>query len=318
MTRPAPTDVRKIAVVGTGLIGASWTAYYLSRGLEVAATDPAPGARDQLAAFIARVWPQLEELGLAANADPDRWTFAKDVESVVGDADFVQENAPEREEIKRDVFARIDAGAASDVVIASSASGMLITPLQVRLKHPERCILSHPFNPPHLVPLVELSGGEQTDSTALDWSMAFYEAVGKVPIRLAREMPGHIASRMQGAMWREAVYLVEQGIASVEDIDKALAYGPGLRMAAFGPHMTFHLAGGSGGLQHFIDHIGESQVRRWKTLGNPELTPAVREKLVKGVAAECKGRSIADLEAERDACLIAVIKALGSARAAAR
>ena len=195
---------------------------------------------------------------------------------------------------------------------------MLMTPLQVRLKHPERCILSHPFNPPHLVPLVELSGGEQTDSTALDWSMAFYEAVGKVPIRLAREMPGHIASRMQGAMWREAVYLVEQGIASVEDIDKALAYGPGLRMAAFGPHMTFHLAGGSGGLQHFIDHIGESQVRRWKTLGNPELTPAVREKLVKGVAAECKGRSIADLEAERDACLIAVIKALGSARAAAR
>ncbi len=318
MTRPAPTDVRKIAVVGTGLIGASWTAYYLSRGLEVAATDPAPGARDQLAAFIARVWPQLEELGLAANADPDRWTFAKDVESVVGDADFVQENAPEREEIKRDVFARIDAGAASDVVIASSASGMLMTPLQVRLKHPERCILSHPFNPPHLVPLVELSGGEQTDSTALDWSMAFYEAVGKVPIRLAREMPGHIASRMQGARWREAVYLVEQGIASVEDIDKALAYGPGLRMAAFGPHMTFHLAGGSGGLQHFIDHIGESQVRRWKTLGNPELTPAVREKLVKGVAAECKGRSIADLEAERDACLIAVIKALGSARAAAR
>lgn len=318
MTRPAPTDVRKIAVVGTGLIGASWTAYYLSRGLEVAATDPAPGARDLLAAFIARVWPQLEELGLAANADPNRWTFAKDVESVVGDADFVQENAPEREEIKRDVFARIDAGAASDVVIASSASGMLMTPLQVGLKHPERCILSHPFNPPHLVPLVELSGGEQTDSTALDWSMAFYEAVGKVPIRLAREMPGHIASRMQGAMWREAVYLVEQGIASVEDIDKALAYGPGLRMAAFGPHMTFHLAGGSGGLQHFIDHIGESQVRRWKTFGHPELTPALREKLIEGVAAECKGRSIADLEAERDACLIAVIKALGSARAASR
>ena len=154
MTRPAPTDVRKIAVVGTGLIGASWAAYYLSRGLEVAATDPAPDARDRLAAFIARVWPQLDELGVAANADPNRWTFAKDVESAVGDADFVQENAPEREEIKRDVFARIDAGAASDVVIASSASGMLMTPLQVGLNHPERCILSHPFNPPHLVPLV--------------------------------------------------------------------------------------------------------------------------------------------------------------------
>jgi len=318
MTRPVPTDVRKIAVVGTGLIGASWTAYFLSRGLEVAATDPAPDARDRLAAFIARVWPTLDKLGLAANADPDRWTFAEDVESAVGDAEFVQENAPEREEVKRQIFARIDAAAASDVVIASSASGMLMTPLQVGLNHPERCILAHPFNPPHLVPLVELSGGEQTDSTALDWSMAFYEALGKVPVRLAREMPGHIASRMQGAMWREAVYLVEQGIASVEDIDKALAYGPGLRMAAFGPHMTFHLAGGSGGLQHFIDHIGESQVRRWKTLGHPALTPELGEKLVAGVAAESKGRSIADLEAERDACLIAVIKALRSARAPAR
>ena len=315
MTRPAPTDVRKIAVVGTGLIGASWTAYFLSRGLEVAATDPQPGARDRLAAFIARVWPQLVELGVAANADPDRWTFTEDLESVLGDAEFVQENAPEREEIKRDIFARIDAGAAADVVIASSASGMLMTPLQDGLNHPGRCILAHPFNPPHLVPLVELSGGEQTDSSPLDWSMAFYEAIGKVPVRLAREMPGHMASRLQGAMWREAVYLVEQGIASVEDVDKALAYGPGLRMAAFGPHMTFHLAGGSGGLRYFIDHIGESQVRRWKTLGHPVLTPDLREKLVAGVAAESEGRSIADLEAERDACLIAVIKALRGARA---
>lgn len=314
MTRLSHDRVRRIAVIGTGVIGMSWTAYFLSRGLEVVATDPAPGGSDRLKDFIDQAWPTLERLGLGTGADKTRWRFVATPEAAVEGAEFVQENAPEREDLKRELFGRLDKLLPPDIVIASSASGLLMTPLQQGLAHPERCILAHPFNPPHIVPLVEVSGGELTAPDTLAWAVKFYEAIGKVAIRLNREMPGHVASRLQGALWQEAVSLVEQGVVSVEDADKALAYGPGLRFAVFGAHMTFHLAGGQAGFAHFLKHLGPSQERRWGTLGRPKLTPEVQQKLIDGVNREAAGRSITALEAERDACLVEVIEALRRAR----
>lgn len=313
MDRPWPEDVRRVAVIGAGLIGSSWTAYFLSRGIEVVAADPAPGARERLAAFIRRAWPALEELGMAADADPERWTLVADPESAAPGAEFVQENVADDESLKREVFARLDAVLPPRVVIASSSSALLMTPIQKGLRNPERCILAHCFNPPHIIPLVEVSGGEQTDPAVLDWALAFYGAIGKKPIRLKREILGHIANRMASALWREAVSLVDQGFASVEAIDMAMAYGPGLRFSVFGPHMIYHLGGGPGGMAHYLDHLGPSQERRWRSLGRAKLTPKLRRKLIEGVESEAGGRSLAELERERDACLVAILKALRQA-----
>ncbi len=313
MDRPSPEDVRRVAVIGTGLVGSSWTAYFLSQGIEVVAADPAPGARERLAVFIQRAWPALGDLGMAAEADPDRWRLVDDLESAVPKVEFVQENVRDDEALKRDVFARLDAVLPSQVVIASSSSALLMTPIQKGLRHPERCILAHPFNPPHIIPLVEVSGGEQTDPAVLDWAMTLYGAIGKKPIRLNREIVGHIANRMASALWQEAVSLVDQGVASVEAIDMAMAYGPGLRFSVFGPNMIYHLGGGPGGMAHYLDHLGPSQERRWRSLGRAKLTPKLRRKLIEGVESEAGGRSVAELERERDACLVAVLKALRQA-----
>ena len=313
MDRPSPEDVRRVAVIGTGLVGSSWTAYFLSQGIEVVAADPAPGAKERVAAFIRRVWPALGDLGMAPDADPDRWRLVEDLESAVPEVEFVQENVRDDEALKRDVFARLDAVLPPQVVIASSSSALLMTPIQKGLRHPERCILAHPINPPHIVPLVELSGGEQTDPAVLEWALAFYGAIGKKPIRLHREIVGHIANRLASALWQEAVSLVDQGVASVEAVDMAMAHGPGLRFSVLGPHMIYHLGGGTGGMAHYLDHLGPSQERRWRSLERAKLTPEVRRKLIEGVESEAGGRSVAALERERDACLVAVLKALRQA-----
>ena len=313
MDRPSPADVRRVAVIGAGLVGSSWTAYFLSQGIEVAAADPAPGAKQRLAAFIRQAWPTLRQLGMAPDADPDRWSLVPDLESAAPGAEFVQENVTDDEGLKRDVFARLDAALPPEVVIASSSSALLMTPIQKGLRNPERCILAHPINPPHVVPLVEVSGGEQTDPAVLDWAMTFYGAIGKQPIRLNHEIVGHIANRMASALWQEAVSLVDRGVAGVEAIDMAITHGPGLRFSAFGPHMTYHLGGGRGGMARYLEHLGASQERRWRSLGRAKLTPKLRRKLIEGVKSEAGGRSVAELERERDACLVAILKALRQA-----
>ncbi len=298
--------VRRVAVVGTGTIGMSWAAIFLSRGLPVRASDPAPEAEARLRQFIDAAWPVLARLAPIAAAPPhEMLSFCADPESAVAEADFVQESAPEREAMKQEVLQRIDAALPADIVLASSSSGLLISRLQTACRrHPERVVIGHPFNPPHLIPLVEVIAGAQTSPAAIERAMAFYRAVGKRPIHIRREVPGHVANRLQAALWREAVHLVAAGVASVGDIDAAISEGPGLRWALMGPHLTFHLAGGEGGMAHFLDQLGPPVESWWDDLGSPQLTAEICRALIEGVAAETGGRDIATLAAERDRFLI--------------
>ncbi|MDM0021647.1 3-hydroxyacyl-CoA dehydrogenase NAD-binding domain-containing protein [Variovorax saccharolyticus] len=309
-----PSDVRRVAVVATGVIGASWTAYFLARGLEVDATDPSPGAEARLRDAVAQHWPTMTRFGLAEGASPDRLRFHARLEDAVAQADFVQENGPERIDIKIDLFRRMDAAAPPATLLASSSSGLAISAVQSGCRHPERVVLGHPFNPPHLIPLVEVVGGEHTSAAAIVAAMAFYAAIGKRPIHVRREVKGHIANRLQAALWREAFHLVEQGVASVADIDTAIAHGPGLRWALMGPFMNLHLSGGAGGIAHLLDHLGGPIEDWWKDLGAPSMSPELKQQVAEGMAAELGGRRSADLEAARDALLLDLIRAKAASR----
>jgi carnitine 3-dehydrogenase len=306
----AVAGVRRVAVIGAGTIGASWAANFLARGLHVTASDPAPESEAFLRRYVADAWPVLARLGLAADASPDNLTFTPDPLAAVAGADFIQESGPEREDAKIALFRRLDAVLDAGTIIASSSSGLLISRLQSGCVHPGRCLIGHPFNPPHLIPLVEVVGGAETTPGAIRRAMAFYAALGKKPIHIRKEVAGHLANRLQAALWREAVHLVAEGVADVADVDAAIAYGPGLRWAIMGPHLTFHLAGGVGGMAHFMDHLAVPLQSWWRDLGNPVLTPALQEKLVTGIADEAQGRSTAELAAERDRILLKVLEAV--------
>ncbi len=302
--------VERVAVVSTGVIGASWAAHFLARGLDVVATDPAPGAEERLRADVAAHWPTLERIGLVEGASPERLTFTADPAAAVAEADFVQENGPEREDVKHALFAVLDAAARPDVVLASSSSGMLPSVIaRGAVKHPERVLVGHPFNPPHLIPLVEVVPGEKTSDQAIERAMAFYTAVGKRPIRLRQELPGHVANRLQAALWQEAYSLVERGIASVADVDTAISQGPGLRWAVLGPFANKHLSGGPGGLRHDLEHLGPPTEAWWRDLRSVTLTPELVDKLVAGVDDELAGIDPAELVARRDAVLHALLAA---------
>ncbi|MFS2052447.1 3-hydroxyacyl-CoA dehydrogenase NAD-binding domain-containing protein [Variovorax sp. Varisp41] len=305
----AAHGVRRVAVVGTGVIGASWTAYFLAQGLDVNATDPSPGAEERLRQAVAQHWPTLERFGLAAGASVDRLRFHDSLEDAVSVADFVQENGPERMDFKIELFRRMDAAAPPDAILASSSSGLAISGVQSGCAHPDRVVLGHPFNPPHLIPLVEVIGGELTSADAIERTMAFYAAIGKRPIHVKREVKGHIANRLQAALWREAFHLVEQGVASVADIDTAIAHGPGLRWAVMGPFMNLHLSGGAGGIAHVLAHLGGPIEDWWRDLGAPSMTPALKAQVSEGVAQELGARRTAELEAARDTLLLNLIRA---------
>jgi carnitine 3-dehydrogenase len=300
-------EIRTVAVVGAGLIGSGWAAYFLAQGLDVVATDPAPNAKQDMEQRIDRVWPLLEQLGLQAGASRTRLRFNGNLEVAVQGADFVQENGPERDEVKRGLFERLDAVLPPRVILASSSSGLKMSSIQSGCRHPERCVIGHPFNPPYLVPLVEVVGGAKTSPEILQRAMRFYASVKKHPILLRKEATGHVANRLQAAIWREAIHLVAEGVASVEDVDSAVHLGPGLRWSFMGPHLTFHLAGGAGGMKHFLDHLAAPVGTWWADLGQPELTPEVRALLVKGVTEEAAGRSMTELEADRDQMLLKLL-----------
>ena len=305
---PTPAQVRRVACIGAGTIGASWAAYFLSRGLEVVVSDPAPGAPNQLRRRIEQAWPALQRLGAAPDADPSAWQFEPDPVRAVEGVGFVQESAPERYDIKKALLPKLDSALPPDVVIASSSSGLLIGRLSEGCLHPERCVIGHPFNPPHLVPLVEVVGGTTASRATVETAMAFYRSVGKHPIEIRKEVPGHVANRLQAALWREAVHLVEEGVASVADVDAAISEGPGLRWALMGPHATFHLAGGDGGMTHFLHHLLPTMQAWWDHLGTPAVTPTLQTKLVDGVREAVGGRSVAELAARREAFLIALLE----------
>jgi carnitine 3-dehydrogenase len=306
--------ITRVAVVATGVIGASWVAYFLAQGLKVVATDPGPGAEDKLRQTVEQHWPTMQRLGLAANASPDNLAFDDELEAAVEGAQFVQENGPEREDIKIDLFRRMDAVLPEQIVLASSSSGLLMSRVQSACRFPQRVVLGHPFNPPHLIPLVEVIGGEKTSGEAIERAMAFYASIGKRPIHPRKEVKGHIANRLQAALWREAFHLVDQGVVSVTDIDAAIAYGPGLRWALMGPFLALHLSGGDGGIEHVLDHLGGPIENWWHDLGTPALTPQLKRKVVEETAAEVQDRRSEALESERDALLLDLIRAKAAAR----
>jgi 3-hydroxyacyl-CoA dehydrogenase len=296
------TTIKRVAVIGCGTVGASWAALFLGHGLDVAAYDPSPGAEERLQSFVDHALDQLAELGIREKGE---LRFTSDPADALRAADFVQENVPEDEALKRRMLADIDALTTEGVIVASSTSALLRSSIVAECKTPHLFIVAHPFNPPHLVPLVELIG---EDESIVQQAAKFYRTLGRRPVILRREMPGHIANRLSSALYREAVYLVEQGVASVADIDAALCNGPGLRWAVMGPHMTYHLGGGPGGIEHYLSHLGPSQVRRWASLGNPSLSPEVQERIVEGVAEEAGNRSIQELEERRDRALLDILK----------
>jgi carnitine 3-dehydrogenase len=301
------TGIDRIAIVGCGVIGASWAAHFLAQGFEVVATDPAPGAEKSLQELVKSFWPALTRMGLGAGASIDRLSFHADLATAVAGAGFVQENGPERVDIKRAMLATIDGSVAPDTLIATSTSGILVSDIQGAAEHPERVLLGHPFNPPHLIPLVEVVGGKQTSPDAIERALEFYKAVGKKPIHIRREVKGHVANRLQAAMWREAFYLVDQGIASVRDIDTAISQGPGLRWALLGPFMNLHLSGGAGGIGHVIDHLGPPIESWWKDLGDLSFSPAIRREAVEGIDAELNGFNLTELNEQRDDVLLSLM-----------
>ena len=310
-TYPEFSSVRRIAVIGTGTIGASWAAYFLAQGYDVSAWDPGEGWRERFAAFLDNAWPQLTELGLAEGADRSRVTLHDSVEDAVAEAGFVQESAPERLEVKQELYRRLDNALPAGTVLSSSTSGLIMSDMQAGLATASRFVVGHPFNPPHLIPLVEVVAGKDTDPAAADWMMGFYKHIGKHSIRIRREVPGHLANRLQAALWREAVFAVENDLASVEDIDAAISQGPGLRWALMGPHMILNLAGGKGGMDQFLHHFLPGMQSWWETMGgNPTMDDGMFEALKSGVREEAGDRAIDDLEEERDERLIRLLKIL--------
>ena len=300
----------RIAIVGTGTVGASWAAYYLSRGFQVSAADPGEGAEFLLRRTIEQAWPALEQLGLTPGADPGRLSFSKDLAAALVDAELVQESAPEREDLKIELFSTLDALAPPEVILASSTSGLLMSRLQQRCVHPERCVTGHPFNPPHLMPLVEVVGGNLTSVTTIERAMDFYRGIGKFPIHVRTEVVGHIANRLQAAAFREAIHLVYSGAASATDVDAAMSYGPGLRWALMGPLLTFHLAGGDGGITHFMDHLGEANNTWFSDLSPDLITDASTAAVISGVEEEAGDRSITELSSRRDSFLVELLALL--------
>ena len=298
------TQIRNVAIVGTGLIGAGWAAQYLASGLDVIATDPAPHAEANLRKWVDEAWELLTVIGVASGASRDRLTFTADMKEAVSKADFVQENVPERPLLKAKVFAQMDEATPADSILASSASGITMDIIQSSCKHPERCVIGHPFNPPHVVPLVEVVGGAKTSEAVIERTMTFYASIGKKPIRLRKAVPGHVGNRLQAALYREVLYLIQQGVVSVEDADIAVSYGLGLRWGVMGPSLQWHLGGGSGGIHHFVEHFMDGFVGLMRKLEMPDVTPALMQTIIDGVLKEANGQSIEQLaEAENKVVL---------------
>ena len=301
-------EIRNVAIVGTGVIGASWAALYLARGLNVVATDPAPNAEANLRKYIDAAWKDLTVIGLSPNASRDHLKFTTDMKQALRDADLVQENGPERKEFKIKLFADMDAATPPDSIIASSSSGLTMSVMQSACKHPERCVIGHPFNPPHVVPLVEVVAGEKTSPETVQRALAFYASIGKKPIHVRKEVVGHVANRLQAALYREVVYLIEQGVLDVADSDVAVCWGPGLRWGLMGPNLLFHLGGGPGGIHHFMEQFTGPLSTWWKDLGTiTEFSPQVKQTIIEGVQEEAGNRTIEELERERDSMLLELL-----------
>ena len=306
-------EIKNVAIVGTGVIGASWASYYLSRGFSVVATDPAPNAEAGLRKYVDEAWKILSKTGLSPSASRDRLSFAPSMAQALAKADFVQENGPERADFKVKLFAEMDDATPPGSIIASSSSGITMDVIQSACKRPERCVIGHPFNPPHVIPLVEVVGGAKTSPETIERAMAFYASIGKKPIRLFKALPGHVANRLQAALYKEVLYLIQQGVLSVADADVAVSYGPGPRWGVMGPSLQWHLGGGAGGIKHFMEHIMGPMETWMKALGTPEITPELKQTVADAVLKIAGNRSVEQLAAEENE----VVTGLLSSRAKA-
>jgi len=300
--------IRRIAIVGTGVIGASWATYYLSRGFDVVATDPAANAESNLRKYVDEAWSALAKAGLVQpGASRDRLTFTSNMAQALAEADFVQENAPERPDFKIKLFADMDAAAPARAILASSSSGIPMDVIQTGAKRPERCVIGHPFNPPHIVPLVEVVGGPKTSEEVIERAMSFYASIGKKPIRLHKSLPGHAANRLQAALYKEILSLIQRGVLSVQDADIAVSYGPGLRWGVMGQSLQWHLGGGAGGIHHFMEHLMPPLEGMMKDLQMPEVTPALKQTIVDGVAKEASGHSVEQIAQDENEIILSAL-----------
>ncbi|MBD5771037.1 3-hydroxyacyl-CoA dehydrogenase NAD-binding domain-containing protein [Marinomonas colpomeniae] len=315
MTRPNPNEVTRVGVIGTGVIGGGWALHFLRMGMNVVAYDPGPNAKEKLLAMVDHVWPTIEKLGLREGASRDNLRFVDSLEDMVSCVQVIQENTPERLDAKRDLFAELDRITPADVVIISSTSGLPMTDMAVNLKEqPERFIVGHPFNPPYLMPFCEVCGGERTSQDVVDWTAEFYESIEKQVAKMEKELPGFIGNRLQEAIWREALHMVKNKECTVEDIDKAIIHGPGLRWAIMGHCLTYHLGGGQGGMEYLLDHFEHALEEPWTRLEAPKLTQELKDDMVQGCLNQANGASINELIQERDDCLIRIMQTLDEYR----
>jgi carnitine 3-dehydrogenase len=309
-----PAQIKRIAILGAGTIGCSWVCHFLGRGMTVAVYDPAPGFADRVRRFIDNAWPTVQRLGAVPHADRSDVHFFSNAAEAAADAQFVQENGPETLAIKAELYEQMERSLSDDAVVASSTSGNMPSDLQAGRRCPHRYVVGHPANPPHVIPLVEVVGGRQTDPQVVAWTIDFYNAQGKHAVHVKKEVPGHLLNRLQMAIWREAIHLVDIEAASVEDVDAVVSQALGLRWALMGPHMTLHLGGGEGGLGHLIDFLGPGIESWWADLGKPNLTASVREKLIAGVQDEVGDRTYDQLVKQRDAQLLGIIESINKVR----
>lgn len=305
----APEDVKRIGIVGTGVIGCGWAAHFLAQGLDVVAYDPHLQAEQRLRTAVSNAWPVLEQLGLAEGASPARLGFTASIEEALSEVDFIQESTPENRDIKEKVMTSIENASRPDVVIASSTSGFLPSTLQASCRHPERVVVGHPFNPVYLMPLVEVVGGQQTSSDIIEWTMGFYQYVGKQPVQCRTETPAHLANRLQEAVLREMLHLVAEGIATTGELDAVLSGGPGLRWALMGAGLTFFLSsGGVTNMRQLLDWWGPDLQANLSKMMPPEITEDLVDRMTAGIKAQAAGRNVQELERIRDEFLVGTLK----------
>ena len=306
MTLRGRDDIRRVGLVGGGVIGTGWSIRCLARGLDVSVTDPAPGAEENLREAVGRAWPIMEQVGLADGASQDRLDFVSSIEEAVSGADFVQENVPEHEDLKIEVFSEIGRHAPRDAVIASSSSGFLPTRIQARTEAPERVIIGHPFSPLYILPLVEIVGGRETSEEAVRAAAGCYRRIGMRPLHVRNEIDAYISDRLQQAVWHESLHLVNDGIATIPEIDAAITGGPGLRWAFMGTAMAWHLAAGAGGMRATLAHFGPAMELPWTKLKAPELTEELARRVIEGCDEATGDRDWREMQRRRDICLLKI------------
>tara|TARA_B110000037_G_C17113008_1_gene502615 strand:- start:887 stop:1825 length:939 start_codon:yes stop_codon:yes gene_type:complete len=304
--------VKTITSIGAGPIGGGWTAHFLAQGYNVNAYLHSENEIKAFKSILQTAWVSLSELGLAEGASIDNLNITTNLEESLKGTDFVQESAPERLEIKQVLYQKLGELVASNVVISSSTSGLTMTEIQKQCSTPERTVIGHPFNPPYLLPLVEIVGGKKTNPEAVNWASEFYKSAGKSPLVMKKEIPGFVATRLQEALWREALHMVSNGEATPADIDNALINGPAARMAVQGQCMAFHVACGEGGMATNLDQFGPALKLPWTRLKAPELTKDLRDKMVDGCAEMAGDQHFEKMAEDRDRKIVAVLNAIKS------